>query len=197
MKTYFRESVTKLAKTLPVPILVLALGVMGSPPAEAEAQLGIAVEGRAGVTFPQGDLLDAGAESGFHTGGEVQVNLNSKLTAYLGVNRYAFNCDNGCGALGDNPRSTGLGAGLKYIIYNPGDVLAWGRGGIVANTFGSDSGSGDREIGFELGVGADLPVADRLYIVPNIGFVQHDSGRSALDRASFFTLGLGVHYHVR
>jgi hypothetical protein len=180
-----------------LPAIALAVVAPWLFAGEAEAQMGLAVEGRAGVTFPQGDLSDAGAEAGLSLGAELQVNFQRNMTAYLGFHRHAFNCDNGCGDMGNNPESTGIGAGLKYVVHNPGDVLAWVRGGIVANTFGTDAGTGDREIGFELGVGADLPVAHRLYLVPNLGFVSHSTGRGFPDKATFFTLGLGVHYHLR
>jgi hypothetical protein len=177
-----------------LPVVALAMASLWLFAGEAQAQMGLAVEGGVGVTFPQGDLSDAGAEAGLSFGAELQVNFHPRMTAYLGLQRHSFNCDNDC-TLGDSPRSTGIGAGVKYIFHNPGDVLAWGRGGIVANTFGNDAGTGDREIGFELGVGADVPVAERLYLVPKIGFVSHDVGSGF--QARFFTLGLGLHYHLR
>jgi hypothetical protein len=177
-----------------LPAVALVIAALWLFAGEAHAQVGLAAEGRVGVTLPQGDLSDAGAEAGLSFGAEVLANFRPNLSAYLGFHRHAFNCDDDCD-LGDNPRSTGLGAGLKYIFHSPGDVLAWGRGGIVANTFGSDEGTGDREIGFEVGVGADLPVAHRLYLVPNLGFISHAAGGGF--NARFFTLGLGVHYHLR
>jgi hypothetical protein len=163
-----------------------ALGLFGGT---AHAQVQFAVEGRVGVTFPVGDLSDAGAGSGIGLGGELQANFQTNLSAYLGLYRYQFSCDR-CG-LGNDPTSTGLGAGLKYVLHNPGDVLAWGRGGIVANKLGSS----DRKIGFELGAGADLPIATRIYLVPNVAFVRHSANGDFA--ASFFTLGLGLHYHFR
>lgn len=196
MKTSLNTVPTKLGR-LWLPTIALAIASLWLFAGEAHAQAGLAAEGRVGVTYPQGDLSDHEAEAGLSLGAELQVNFHPRLTAYLGFHRHSFNCDNGCGDLGDNPRSTGGGAGVKYIFHNPGDVLVWGRGGIVANTFGTDDGTGDREIGFELGVGADLPVAHRLYLVPNIGFVSHETGGSVLDKANFFTLGVGVHYHLR
>jgi len=173
---------------------ILAFSALWIFAAEAQAQVGIGVEARAGATFPQGDLSDAGAEAGLSFGAELHVNFQRNLTAYAGFHRHAFNCDDGC-TLGDDPRSTGVAAGLKYIIHAPGDALAWARGGVVANTFESSLGSSDREIGFELGVGADMPIGARLYLVPNIGFISHSTGNSV--KANFFTLGLGAHVHLR
>ncbi len=195
MNTYVMKSQPTNVSRLWLSAMVLVIAGLWLFAGEAHAQMGLAAEGRVGATLPQGDLSDAGAEAGLSFGAELQASFRPNLTAYLGLHRHSFNCDNGCGALGGNPRSTGLGAGVKYIFHSPGDVLAWGRGGIVANTLGTDAGSGDREIGFELGVGADMPVADRLYLVPNIGFISHDDGSGS--DARFFTLGLGAHYHLR
>jgi hypothetical protein len=189
-KTLRNDSTTRW---LPASLL-LALSALWIFAAEAQAQVGLGVEGRAGVTFPQGDLSDAGAEAGLSFGAELQANFQRNLTAYVGFHRHAFNCEDAC-TLGNDPRSTGIGAGLKYIFHAPGDALAWARGGIVANTFESDTRSSDREIGFELGVGADMPIAPRLYLVPNIGFISHGAGGGL--KANFFTLGIGAHYHLR
>ena len=155
--------------------------------------MSFAIEGRAGVTLPQGDLADAGAESGLTVGAELLATFNPNLTAYLGLHRHAFSCEGSC-TIGSSPTSTGIGAGLKYIFHSPGDAHVWGRGGLVANALGSDNGSSDRKIGFEAGFGADLPIAERLSLVPNVGYLSHDAGGDFT--VSFFTLGVGFHYHL-
>ncbi len=160
---------------------------------EAHAQVSFAAEGRVGVTVPQGDLSDRGAETGITLGAELQGNFHPNLTAYLGLSRHAFGCESGC-ALGSNPTSTGLGAGLKYLFHSPGDVHVWGRGGIIADRLSAHGLTNDRGLGFEVGMGADLPVASRLYLVPSLGFTSHDVGSTFTAR--FFTLGVGAHYHI-
>lgn len=173
--------------------LLLAAGITSLFPGGTEAQISFAAEGRAGVTFPQGDLSDAGAESGLALGAELQATFRPNLTAYLGFQRHAFNCDGVC-PLGSSPTSTGIGAGLKYIFHSPGDAHLWGRGGLIANVLDTDNGSSDREIGLELGFGVDMPIAPRLSLVPNVGFLTHDAGSGFT--ASFVTLGVGIHYHL-
>jgi hypothetical protein len=175
--------------------MLLTAGVLWSlATQEAQAQQGLGVEGRVGVTFPQGDLSDAGAEAGLSLGAELHLNIHRNLTVYGGFHQNRFNCDDGC-TLGSSPTSTGLAGGLKYIFHTPGDILLWGRAGVVADKFETDDGSLDREVGFELGLGGDMPVAPRLYLVPNIGFTRFDTGGGFT--AAFFTLGIGVHYHIR
>jgi hypothetical protein len=178
-----------IARTFMATLVLAAFAV--APTAEAQAQM-LSAEGRVGVTFPTGDLSDAGAESGLGIGGELMLTFQPNLTAYVGLNRHAFSCDSDCD-LGSNPRSTGLGAGLKYIFHAPGDAYAWGRGGIVAHQYADDDGSGSRNIDFELGAGIDMPVAPRIHLVPHMGFISHDAGSGVT--ASYLNFGVGLHYH--
>jgi len=184
---------TSMGKAARIGVVLLAAGTLGLAPGEAQAQLGFAVEGRAGVTMPQGDLSDVGAETGLGYGAELQVNFHPRATVYAGVHRHQFGCEDGC-SLGGDPTSTGLSAGLKYIVHNPGDVVVWGRGGVVYNALDFGNSSNDREIGFEVGFGADMPIAERIYLVPHLGYISHAAGNNFT--ASFFTLGLGIHYHI-
>jgi len=188
-----KKSFTSMGKAAVIGAALLATGTLGLAPGEAQAQLGFAAEGRVGVTVPQGDLSDVGAETGLGFGAELQVNFHPRATVYAGVYRHQFGCEDSC-SLGDDPTSTGLSAGLKYIVHNPGDVAVWGRGGVVYNDLDLGSSSTDREIGFELGVGADMPIAERIYLVPHLGYISHAAGDNFT--ASFFTLGLGIHYHI-
>lgn len=174
-------------------ILVVALlAVPFLRPAPAEAQLEFGAEGKAGVTFPTGDLSDAGAEAGLALGAELIVNFRPNLSAYVGLNRHGFSCESDCN-VGDSPRSSGLGAGLKFVFPSPPDALLWGRAGIVAHSLATDDGSGDRNIGFEGGAGFDMPIRDRLFLSPHLSFITHDVGGGA--SATYFNFGVGAHYH--
>ena len=174
--------------------LVFLMGALVAWPTAAEAQIPISAEARAGVTFPTGDLSDAGAEAGLALGAELMLTPWRNLTVYGGLHRQGFSCDSDC-ELGNSVRSSGVNAGLKYILPSPPDALIWARGGIVANRLSSSEVSGDRNLGFEVGAGIDMPVRDRLYLVPHVGFVSHDAGEGI--QATWFNFGLGGHYHIR
>jgi hypothetical protein len=161
-------------------------------PAAAEAQVQIAGEGRVGVTLPTGDLSDEGAEAGLALGAELVFNFQRNLSAYVGINRHAFSCDSECD-LGRNPRSTGLGAGLKYILHGPSDAHWWVRGGLVAHQLTTDDSSGSRNLGFEVGTGIDMPVAPRLHLVPHLSLISYDAENNGTAR--YLNLGIGFHYH--
>lgn len=190
MNTHIKPANTRIKAAS---ILALAAGALLFSGTALEAQMGLAVEGRTGVTFPQGDLADFGGEAGLSLGAELHLNLHPRFTIYGGYHRHAFSCDNGCD-LGTNPRSEGLNAGLKLNVHNPGDTNLWVRGGIVSNKTATDLGANNRELGYEVGLGADVPIASRIALVPFAGYISHDAGVNL--KPKFFTLGLGLHLHI-
>lgn len=174
----------------------LAVGILAAWMAvgaqELEGQTQISVEPRAGVTFPMGDLSDAGAEAGLALGAELMLTFQQNLSAYAGLQRHGFQCESDCD-LGGSLRSSGLGAGLKYVFPSPPDALIWGRGGVLFHELSSDEVSGDRNVGFEVSAGMDLPVADRLSLSPHLGVLSHDAVGG--DSATWVNFGIGLHYH--
>jgi hypothetical protein len=175
------------------PLALVVLLLAGAPDA-AVGQSGVSVEPRVGVTFPLGDLSDAGAESGVLMGGDLFLSFHPSFSGYLSLNRHSFACGDDC-ELGGSPRSVGLGAGIKYFVPSPADALVWARGGIVGHQYEDDQVSGDRGVGFELGAGIDMLIGARLYLVPHLGFLLHDAARGMT--ASYLTFGVGLHYHIR
>ena len=171
-----------------LPLLLLFL----LPPSNLSAQVSVSGEGRVGVTFPTGDLSDAGAEAGLGIGAELMLTFRPNLTAYVGLNRHGFSCDSDCD-LDGGVRSSGIGGGLKFIFPSPPDALIWARAGLVAHALSTDNGSGDRNLGFEVGTGMDMPIAPRLHLTPHLGFISHDAGAGMT--ASYFNFGVGAHYH--
>lgn len=170
----------------------LVAGLLALGTAEAQAQMQISVEPRAGVTFPMGDLSDAGAQAGLALGGELMLTFQRNLTAYVGIQRHSFQCDSDCD-LGSSLRSSGLGAGLKYVFPSPPDALIWGRGGILAHQLSAGDFSGDRNLGFEVAAGVDMPIAQQWYLTPHLGVLTHDAGNDF--RATWVNFGVGLHYH--
>lgn len=183
-----KSMIPPLASILAAALLLFCAG-------ELRAQVGIGVEGRAGVTFPVGDLSDADAESGLVIGGEMILNLHPSFSGYLNLQRHGFSCDDGC-EVGDDPRVTTLGAGVKYILPSPPDALMWVRGGVMAGRYSDDAVSGDRSAGLEAGAGIDMLITDRVFIVPHLGYYQVDAAGPAAT-ASYLTFGIGAHYHLR
>lgn len=189
MNTHIKSANTRIKAAS---FMTLAAGALLLSGTALEAQMGIGVEGRTGVTFPQGDLADFGGEAGLSLGAELHLNFN-RITVYGGYHRHAFSCDDGCN-MGSNPRSEGLNAGLKISVHNPGDTNLWARGGIVSNKTETDAGANNRELGYEVGLGADVPIANRISLVPFAGYISHKASETF--KPQFFTLGLGLNLHI-
>jgi len=169
---------------------ILLLGVSD----RASAQAGISTDARLGITFPVGDL-STDAEGGIVLGANVAVDLLPRLSAYAGVNRHTFRCSGDCGQLGADPRSTGVGAGLRFDFPSPQEAVWWGRAGIVGHRFSSDLVTGDREVGLELGAGVDMPVRGGVKVSPMVGLINHAAGPSL--SARYLTFGVGLSYRFR
>lgn len=172
---------------------LLLVASLALPSGAAHAQMSYALEGRLGVTFPAGDLSDADAEAGLAAGVEFMLNFHPRATAYVGLNRHAFSCDDDCD-LGSGLRSSGVAGGLKFILHNPGDALWWARGGLIGHKLSSDDGSSDRKLGFEVGSGIDMPITHRFYIVPHLSVLSHSTETDFT--ATYFVFGVGGHFHL-
>src|SRR5262245_51378687 len=186
-------------------IITIALAGLGLVQAEvASAQRGaVSLEGRIAATIPTGDLRDAGVKTGLGLGAELLISVQHNLTGYLSASRHEFGCPEPDCEFNGDLRSTGFGMGLKYIFPSPRNALVWARGGILNHQLSTPNTSGERDFGFELGMGMDVDVARQLAIVPHVSFVNHTGAPGATVppalRAGFtsryVTLGLAAHIH--
>lgn len=163
-------------------------------PGNAEAQLGVAAEGRLGVTVPLGQLSDDDQDPGVGGGAEVFLNLNPTFGLYLAGSRHSFQCASTC-LLGETPRSTGMSAGIKLTIPSPADALLWMRAGLSGRRFSGGGAPPETHLGYELGAGIDMLIGRQIYVVPHLGYTSHDAHEGL--RASYLTFGAGLHYRLR
>lgn len=174
-------------------LMALALS-LGPGTQGVTAQLGLSAEARVGATVPVGDFTDANQETGLGIGAELGLHFNPTFSGYLSFSRHAFGCEDSC-ALGDEPRSTGVGAGVRVAFPSPADALLWTRAGVTGRRWSGGPVEGDTEWGFELGAGIDLLVARDIFVVPHVAYVSHDAPQGF--RASYLSLGAGLHYRFR
>jgi opacity protein-like surface antigen len=166
-------------------------------PRSADAQTGqVSIEARPGVTLPTGDLSDAGAGAGLSLGADLMYTFVPALTAYVGLSRDAFSCDD------DQPcsediNSNGVQGGLKLLFAREGTALPWARAGVMGQRFEVGDSDTDMQLGFEAGAGVDIDVSPSFALVPAVGFRTYgadlDNG-SDID-ARWFNLTLGGHIH--
>lgn len=171
--------------------------MMGAAEAAAQASR-FSVEGRLGMTFPTGDLSDVGAESGLALGADLMYTFTPSLTAYAGLSRDAFSCDEdeeeGCE---DDLTSSGFQAGLKFLLTREGRALPWLRAGILGHSLDTNGSDSDMGIGFEAGAGADLDVSPRWAIVPALHIRSYSPDFDGDDdiSATWLALTLAAHLH--
>ncbi len=178
----------------PLPAAAALLLAALALPQTGEAQATFGVEGRAGVTFPMGDLSDAGYEGGLSLGVEGFYGFRRNLALYASFSRHTFDCDTDCD-LGNDPQSSGVGAGVKLTIPSPADALLWVKGGLLAFAYSDSAESGDRSTGFEVGLGIDTLLTESVYVTPHLGYLSHEAV-GGVD-ASFLTFGFGLQYRFQ
>lgn len=175
----------------------VAMVVWTAPGASAQTAERLSLEGRVGVTFPTGDLSDAGASSGFALGADLMYNFTPALTGYGGISRHTFACDDdeNCD---DDFTSGGFQVGLKYLFSRDGRALPWARGGLIGQSLETDGADSDLGLGFEVGGGIDLDVTSRFAVVPALHFRSYSPDFDDEDddpSINWFALTLGGHIH--
>lgn len=168
--------------------LALATALLAMP-STATAQLSL--EGRVGSSIPTGDLADdAGLNqtAGLSFAAEGMLSLSERATAYAGVSRHAFNCDE-CSV---DVSTMGFNTGVKLIL-GSGNALPWVRGGLMIHKPEVGDVDGDWEVGFDTGVGVDWRINPSFSIVPAARFNSYSSGDASI---TFATLDLGLHFHT-
>jgi len=166
-------------------------------PATVEAQSGrLSIEARPGVTLPTGDISDAGAGAGLALGAELMYTFMPALTAYVGLSRDSFSCDDD-EPCGDGFESSGLQGGLKFLFGRDGTALPWARAGVMGQSLEIGDEDTDMSLGFEAGAGVDIDVSRNIALVPAVGFrtygVDLDNGGDL--SARWFNVTLAGHIH--
>jgi hypothetical protein len=184
-----------MSRVTVIALSALALACsLGPGTQSAAAQVGLSAEVRAGATVPVGEFTDANQDTGLGIGAELGLHFNPTFATYLSFSRHAFGCKDSC-ALGDEPSSTGVGAGIRFAFPGPTDALLWTRAGVTGRRWSGGPVAGDTEWGFELGAGIDMLITRDIYVVPHVAYLSHDAPQGF--RASYLSLGAGLHYRIR
>ncbi|MGK7312094.1 MAG: outer membrane beta-barrel protein [Candidatus Longimicrobiales bacterium M2_2A_002] len=142
------------------------------------------LEARSGVTFPTGDLSDAGFESGVIFGVDLFFAVDRALSLYAGWGQHGFS---------DDVSVSGPRVGAKVLFHTPGLATPWIRAGATFNELDGDLGvSSDRETGLEAGAGIDYELSDRVSVTPAARY--HTFSPEGVT-VSYLTLDLGLHLH--
>jgi hypothetical protein len=159
--------------------------------APVTAQTGrVAVEGRAGIAVPVGDLRDEmSAGTGFSAALDIMYRFTPLFTGLLGGNRDEF--DGGFS-------STGLQAGLRITPLRDASVLPWVSAALTGQEFSANGFDYNFDFGFEGGAGLDVALSDRFSLAPGVRYRMYEADLDIHEiGANSFTFALGAHFAFR
>lgn len=179
-------------------VAVLAAVAASAGDAGAQMRIPMSVEGRLDYAVPTGDFDDE-VDEGAGWGAGVSLGLRPGLALYGTYSNTRF----GVGLLDDEEpqaEDSGFSVGLTAAI--PGGsyrVSPWIGAGAVIHTLelgGVEDGI-DEEVGFEVGGGVAIGVAQNVRLTPAVGFRRYSTELEGLlgDReldVSHFTAGVGL-----
>ena len=181
-------------------LFAAVLAALSASAVEANAQMGIplSVEGRLDYAVPTGDFDDV-VDEGAGWGAGASLGVSPGLAVYGTYSNTRF----GVGLLDDEEpqaEDSGFSVGLTAAI--PGGtarVAPWIGAGAVIHTLelnGVEEGI-DEEIGFEVGGGVAIGLAQNVRLTPGIGFRRYSTKLEGLlgDReldVSYVTAGVGL-----
>ncbi|HEV2132130.1 MAG TPA: hypothetical protein VGR27_13540 [Longimicrobiaceae bacterium] len=181
-------------KRLVCGILMICAGLAAPEKSAAQSPIPFAVEGRAGIAFPSGDLARL-ANSGVGFGATVTVQLMPNYALYGGYSRTEFELEGGTdGRAIDSGFAVGLTAAYPWLGTR---VMPWLGTGLLFHDLevqGAPPAEGSSEIGWELGGGLAILLAPRVRLTPGISLRTYAAplpGRSD-GRVSYATAGVGL-----
>ena len=171
--------------------LALAAAVaLAAAPAAAQ----VSVEVRAGGAVGSHEAAFSGLDvvPGPVVAAAVEVGLTRAVSAWAGVSRVAFGCNEGlCAEQDVTFASQGVAAGVRLHLPR----LPWVRAGLLYHAVAGDGAGGsetaDAGPGVELGAGGTLRLRDRLTLLPGVVYRRHTSTAAGEDGTTA-TLGAEV-----
>ena len=203
-------SISRAAGTLALAGMSVAF-FLATTPADARAQGGIgsgfpfriAGELRGGLNVPGDDFLQGGGQAGGASfGGALGVGFTESLAGYLELTRAIFDCEDTCPE-GEDPTSDGLGIGVKWTVGQIAGFRPWLAGGAILHTLEQDIPDGAEEIesddglGFQVALGADLPLGETIALVPAVRYYRYDAEFTTLgfqDTVSWLQADVGLRF---
>ena len=184
-------------------LALAALTLAGSAAPDALQAQDVSLELRGSLTKALGDFGDA-ATSDAGLGADLIVQASPNLSIYGGYGRDMFGQEGGDDD--DNYNSQGFEAGAKLMANREGGILPWVRGGVTLHKLVYEDGGADvesdRNLGFQLGAGVDIPLGEVLTFSPGVRYQNYDAEFAGpfevLDDnvgVSYLTADFGVHIH--
>lgn len=176
--------------------LAAVTGLALTLPAAAQGQFSAEVRGS--LNNPVGDFGDV-ADMGGGVGVDLIYNLTPRFSLYGGWSGAWFQCD--LCEDGEEPRTSGFEGGVKLLFAREEGILPWLRVGVIANQLQQDVGpvevTSDREVGFQLSGGVDIPLNHMFSLSPAVRYQAFDAdfdvGTVSVQQVA---LDVGLHLHL-
>lgn len=156
--------------------VALALVAVFGVATGAQAQLAFSAEVRGDFSFPTDDLDDT-YEWGAGFTGDLYLDFHETFSAYGGYNWTQFGCDDGSTLCTEDASTSGFELGLKAKLPVAQQFGPWVRGGVIFHEL--DLGEGidaDRETGFQVGLGLDIPLGMVVSVTPALHYSSYGLG---------------------
>lgn len=159
--------------------VALALVAVFGVATGAQAQLAFSAEVRGDFSFPTDDLDDS-YEWGAGFTGDLYLDFHETFSAYAGYNWTQFSADEDfLGAGAEDASTSGFELGLKAKLPVAQQFGPWVRGGVIFHEL--DVGEGvdfDRETGFQIGLGLDIPLGMVVSVTPALHYSSYGLGEA-------------------
>lgn len=153
--------------------VALALAAVFGVATGAQAQLAFSAEVRGDFSFPTDDLDDA-YEWGTSFTGDLYLDFHETFSAYAGYNWTQFPADEEQALVSEDASTKGFELGLKAKLPVAQQFGPWLRGGVILHKL--DPGGDldlDRETGFQVGLGLDIPLGMVLSVTPALHYSSY------------------------
>lgn len=153
--------------------VALALVAVFGVATGAQAQLAFSAEVRGDFSFPTDDLDDT-YEWGAGFTGDLYLDFHETFSAYAGYNWTQFPADDEQATPPEDASTSGFELGLKAKLPVAQQFGPWVRGGIIFHEL--DLGEGieaDRETGFQIGLGLDIPLGMVVSVTPALHYSSY------------------------
>lgn len=154
--------------------VALALVAVFGMATGAQAQLAFSVEVRGDFSFPTDDL-DDGYEWGAGFTGDLYLDFHETFSAYAGYSWTQLPADEEQAApIPEDASTSGFELGLKAKLPVAEQFGPWVRAGVLFHEL--DLGEGietDRETGFQIGLGLDIPLGMVVSVTPALHYSSY------------------------
>jgi hypothetical protein len=205
-----------LKNSIRISLVILGSAILSSVPAHAQ---GIYLGLRGGAGVPTGDFsnttgssstsLDA-AKSGFGYGLDAGIGLGP-IGVYAGFDHINFDCQGDTCNSDGKYKLQGVTAGVRLNLPGASLVRPWIKGGVTFNQLEGGYGTTsqklttDRNPGYEIGAGLDIPIFGIFSIYPQARYVGQNfkydipgvtnTASSPETKANYMTFDLGLSVH--